>query len=30
MHVEGAYTIAIGVLVLFWNILSLLSRITRR
>jgi FtsH-binding integral membrane protein len=30
MHIEGAYTVAIGVLVLFWNILSLLSRITRR
>lgn len=30
MHVEGAYTIAMGLLVLFWNILSLLMRITRR
>lgn len=30
MHVEGAYTIAIGILVLFWNILSLLMRLTRR
>jgi hypothetical protein len=27
---EGAYTIAMGILVLFWNILSLLMRITRR
>ena len=30
MHVEGAYTITIGVLVLFWNILSLLMRLRRR
>ncbi len=30
MHVEGAYTISIGILVLFWNILSLLMRLTRR
>lgn len=30
MHVEGAYTISIGLLVLFWNILSLLMRLTRR
>jgi FtsH-binding integral membrane protein len=30
MHIEGAYTIAIGILVLFWNILSLLMRLTRR
>ncbi len=30
MHVEGAYTIAMGLLVLFWNILSLLMRLTRR
>lgn len=29
MHVEGAYTISIGVLVLFWNILSLLMRMRR-
>lgn len=26
MHIEGAYTITIGVVVLFWNILSLLMR----
>jgi len=26
MHMEGAYTITIGVVVLFWNILSLLMR----
>ena len=30
MPVEGAYLLTIGVLVLFWNILSLLSRLTRR
>jgi len=30
MHVEGGYTIAIGVVVLFWNILSLLLRMRRR
>jgi FtsH-binding integral membrane protein len=29
-HVAGAYDIAIGVLVLFWNILSLLMKLTRR
>ena len=29
MHLEGAYTITIGVLVLFWNILSLLIRLRR-
>ncbi|GDX79959.1 hypothetical protein LBMAG42_17700 [Deltaproteobacteria bacterium] len=29
-HVEGAYTITIGLLVLFWNILSLLLRLRRR
>lgn len=29
MHLEGAYTITIGVLVLFWNILSLLLRLRR-
>lgn len=28
--VEGAYTVTIGLLVLFWNILSLLMRLTRR
>jgi len=30
MHVEGGYLIAIGVVVLFWNILSLLLRMRRR
>jgi FtsH-binding integral membrane protein len=30
MTVEGAYVIAIGVTVLFWNILSLLMRLNRR
>lgn len=30
MHIEGAYTISIGILVLFWNILTLLMRLTRR
>jgi FtsH-binding integral membrane protein len=30
MHVEGAYVIAIGVTVLFWNILSLVMRMNRR
>ena len=30
MHVEGAYTITLGILVLFWNILSLLMRLNRR
>ena len=30
MHVEGGYIIAIGVIVLFWNILSLLLRMRRR
>ncbi len=30
MHIEGGYTISIGILVLFWNILSLLMRLTRR
>lgn len=29
-HVEGAYLITMGVLVLFWNILTLLMRLTRR
>ncbi len=28
-HVEGAYTITIGLLVLFWNLLSLLLRMRR-
>lgn len=30
MHVEGAYTVTLGLLVLFWNVLSLLMRLTRR
>lgn len=30
MHVEGAYIVTMGVLVLFWNILSLLMRMQRR
>ena len=30
MDVEGAYTVTMGLLVLFWNILSLLMRLTRR
>ena len=30
MHMEGAYTLTIGILVLFWNILSLLMRSSRR
>lgn len=30
MEIEGAYIITIGVLVLFWNILSLLMRLRRR
>jgi len=30
MHIEGAYTIAMGILVLFWNILTLLMRLSRR
>ena len=30
MHIEGAYTLTIGILVLFWNILSLLMRSNRR
>lgn len=29
-HVEGAYLITMGILVLFWNILVLLMRLTRR
>lgn len=29
-HVEGAYTVTIGLLVLFWNIVSLLMRLSRR
>lgn len=30
MTIEGAYTITMGILVLFWNILSLLMRLTDR
>lgn len=30
MYIEGGYTVAMGILVLFWNILSLLMRLTRR
>ena len=30
MPVEGAYTLTIGILVLFWNVLAFLSRLTRR
>lgn len=30
MYIEGAYTVAMGVLVLFWNILTFLMRLTRR
>jgi len=30
MHIEGAYTITLGILVLFWNILSLMMRLNRR
>ena len=30
MHWEGAYTISMGILTLFWNILSLLIRLTNR
>ena len=29
-HVEGAYMITMGILILFWNILSLLMRLNRR
>ena len=29
MHIEGAYLITLGVLVLFWNILSLLMSLSR-
>lgn len=29
-HIEGAYMITMGILVLFWNILSLLMRLNRR
>jgi len=29
MHIEGAYLITMGVLILFWNILSLLMRLGR-
>lgn len=30
MHIEGGYTISIGILVLFWNILNLLMKLSRR
>ena len=30
MHIEGAYLITMGILVLFWNILTLLMRLARR
>jgi FtsH-binding integral membrane protein len=30
MPIEGAYILTIGVLVLFWNVLAFLSRLTRR
>ncbi|MBW1881045.1 MAG: Bax inhibitor-1/YccA family protein [Deltaproteobacteria bacterium] len=30
MYVEGAYMITMGILILFWNILVLLMRLTRR
>jgi FtsH-binding integral membrane protein len=30
MHVEGAYLVTMGVLVLFWNVLTLLMRLQRR
>lgn len=30
MHVEGAYMITMGILILFWNILVLLMRLNRR
>ena len=30
MHVEGAYMITMGILILFWNILVLLMRLQRR
>ncbi|MCB9681880.1 MAG: Bax inhibitor-1 family protein [Alphaproteobacteria bacterium] len=30
MHVEGAYTIALGMLVLFWNLVVLLMKLTDR
>lgn len=30
MVIEGAYTISMGILVLFWNVLSFLMRLTRR
>ena len=29
-HIEGAYMITMGILILFWNILSLLMRLNRR
>ncbi|NCG18652.1 MAG: hypothetical protein GWP91_06540 [Rhodobacterales bacterium] len=30
MHVEGAYTVTMGLLVLFWNLLTLLMKLQRR
>ena len=30
MHVEGAYLITMGILILYWNILTLLMRLQRR
>ena len=30
MPIEGAYLLTIGILVLFWNVLAFLSRLTRR
>jgi hypothetical protein len=30
MAIEGGYEISLGIIVLFWNILSLLNRIRRR
>ena len=29
-HIEGAYEITMGILILFWNLLSLLLKLTRR
>ncbi len=30
MHVEGAFTVTMGLLVLFWNLLTLLMKLQRR
>lgn len=30
MHVEGAYLVTMGILILYWNILTLLMRLNRR